>query len=104
MSLRDHAAPELPSEPGDAGVPLSDPVVPRLDPVTDPQAISSGTATELSAALAVGAPAPGQRRRATRSDGASSGPRPRSRPLPPEPPLAPVALRVDPNPPLYTEK
>jgi hypothetical protein len=49
-------------------------------------------------------PLPASRRRSARSEGDPAGQRPRSRALPQETPLAPVALWVDPNPPLYTEK
>lgn len=92
-----------PNSPGDAALPL--PGVPHEDltPRDDQEAISRtppADGVEQAPTTAQDAP---RKPVAGYADGTPK-PRPTSRPLPQAPPLAPVALRVDPNPPLYTEK
>jgi hypothetical protein len=71
----------------------------------DDQAFLSGMLADAGSESSAPRPdSPPSRRRAAQRDTEPSGPRSRSRPLPQETPLAPVALRVDPNPPLYSEK
>lgn len=71
----------------------------------DDQAFLSGMLADSGGEASPPRPSsPSPRRRAAQRDAEPSGPRSRSRPLPQESPLAPVALRLDPNPPLYSEK
>ena len=107
MSSDDRVSPSTPRDvtpPGSLGdTSFSEAPRDREAPLPE----QDGTSGTVPAAVLEQAPTTSRstpRKRPTRDDGETSRPRPTSRPLPQSAPLAPVALRVDPNPPLYTEK